>query len=130
MDPIADLIYSEEFLKWKYQDHVYSVFTYIYSLLIKKDLHECRNISSECLFVALIQRSLHCFSKSFPFLFLFSCDRTLQGFLMLINDLTTHLLQTEQHSSNWGSKSYRNSSCSCCRQYLSFLCLVSTIFRK
>ena len=39
--------------------HLYSVFTYIYSLLIEKDLCECRNISVN--FWPFFQRSFHFF---------------------------------------------------------------------
>ena len=57
--------------------HLYCVFTYIYSLLIEKDLHECRNISVKfpcALLVYLCLLSgdfLIFFSKSIPFLLLF-----------------------------------------------------------
>ena len=49
--------------------HLYKVFTYIYFLLIEKDLCECRNVSVNfsCVYLSLIQRSLHFFGKNFPF---------------------------------------------------------------
>ena len=53
------------------------MFTYIYSLLIEKVLHECWNVSVKFpfafVFVPFIWRSLQFFSKSFPSLFLFLC---------------------------------------------------------
>jgi hypothetical protein len=54
---------------------LYSVFMYIYSLLIEKDLCKCRNVSvvSMCLFLPFIRRSFYLFGKSFLFLFLFLC---------------------------------------------------------
>ena len=47
--------------------HLYHVFTYIYSLLIEKDIYECRNISNK--FPCICEISF--FGKSFPFLFPF-----------------------------------------------------------
>ena len=55
----------------------HSVFTYIYSLLIEKDLRESKNVSVKfpCVYFGpLIQGSLSFFGKSFRFLFLFSCQ--------------------------------------------------------
>ena len=55
--------------------NIYCVFTYIYSLLIKKDICDHWNISVSfhCLCMSFIRRSLHFFSKSFFFLFLLFC---------------------------------------------------------
>ena len=54
-----------------------TVFTYIYTLLIEKDLRECRNVSVKTLcvyfFVPFIWRPLNVFVKSFSLLFLFFC---------------------------------------------------------
>ena len=53
--------------------HLYHVFTYIYSLLIKKDICYCRNISFKllCVYVCLHPEIFHLFGKSFLYLFLF-----------------------------------------------------------
>ena len=58
--------YFSETVMWC---HLYCVFTYIYSLLIEKDICDCWNVSVEipCLCVAFIRRSLHFFGKSFLF---------------------------------------------------------------
>ena len=56
--------------------HLYCVFTYIYSLLIEKEtsvIVETYQLSSVCLLELFIQRSLHFFDKSFLFQFLFWC---------------------------------------------------------
>ena len=45
-------------------DNLCRVFTYIYSLLIEKDICDCCNA---CLYVPFIRRSLHFFVKSFLF---------------------------------------------------------------
>ena len=52
--------------------HLYCVSTNIYSLLIKKDLCECQNISVKllCIYLWLIRRALHFLCKSFLLLFL------------------------------------------------------------
>ena len=56
--------------------HLFCVFAYIYSLLIEKDICDCRNISVKflCVYVCLLSGDLFIFfSKSFLFLFLFLC---------------------------------------------------------
>ena len=61
----------------------YHVFTYMYSLLIEKDILDRRNISNKfpCVCVCFSSRDLFIFGKSFPFLFPFLCYPHFGGFL-------------------------------------------------
>ena len=58
-----------ETVMWR---HLYCVFTYIYSLLIEKDIYNCRNVSVKlpCVYLCLSFGDLFFFRQEF-FLFLF-----------------------------------------------------------
>ena len=55
--------------------HLYHEFTYIYSLLIEKDICDrwCVSVKLPCVCVSFVWRCLHFLSKSFFFLLLFLC---------------------------------------------------------
>ena len=61
--------------------HFYRVFTYVYSLLIEKDICDCQNIQNKfpcvCVCVPFLRRSLHFSVRVFPFFPIFYVIRTL-----------------------------------------------------
>ena len=81
--------------------HLHSIFTYVYSLLIEKDICDHRNISNKFLrvCVCLTSGNLFIFSKSFPFPFPFFVLSVLRYFPF-------HLVSTK----NWLSVINNNSS--------------------
>ena len=63
-------------ISWSNCRHLYCVFTFTYSLLLERDLCECRNPSVKfphtlLVYLCLSSGDLFIFGESFPFLFLF-----------------------------------------------------------
>ena len=77
--------------------HLFSVFTYIYPLLINKDLFECQNISISfpcvLLYVSFILKTSSFFDKSYPPLLLFWCYPVLVNIVSVLGFFPFYLCE-------------------------------------
>ena len=88
-----------------------AVFTYIYSLLIEKDVCDRQNVSIKLLCVPFVWRSFHFFGKSFVFLFLFLCCSSCDKQPTVLP--TSPIYRTMWHQGSYKTCSQaRNKSCS------------------